>query len=68
MLGAQVLLVLGVVGVGVLHTAVPDHWLPIALLARQRGWTRAETARAALQAGGGHVVTTLLLGVLVDPV
>ena len=59
----EILLVLAVVGVGVLHTMVPDHWAPIALLARQRGWSRAETARAAFQAGSGHVATTLLFGV-----
>jgi hypothetical protein len=44
---------------------VPDHWAPIALLARQRGWSPAETAQAALRAGMGHVVTTLLFGVAV---
>jgi ABC-type nickel/cobalt efflux system permease component RcnA len=62
---AELLLVLAVVGVGILHTAVPDHWLPIAVLARQRGWTRLETARAAAVAGAGHVTTTLVLGILV---
>jgi ABC-type nickel/cobalt efflux system permease component RcnA len=61
----ELLLILAVAGVGVLHTMVPDHWAPIALLARQRGWSKAETARAALQAGTGHVVTTLLFGVVV---
>lgn len=61
----ELLLVAGVAGVGVLHTMVPDHWAPIALLARQRGWSRAETARAALQAGSGHIVTTLLFGLVV---
>ena len=61
----ELLLIGAVVGVGILHTMVPDHWVPIALLARQRGWSRAETAKAALQAGSGHVLTTLLLGVAV---
>ncbi len=51
--------------VGVLHTMVPDHWAPIALIARQQRWTRRETARAALQAGTGHVVSTLLIGLAV---
>jgi ABC-type nickel/cobalt efflux system permease component RcnA len=60
--GPELLLIAGVVGVGVLHTMVPDHWAPIALLARQRGWSTAETARTALQAGSGHVATTLLFG------
>ena len=58
------LLIISVIGVGILHTLVPDHWLPIAVLARQRGWTATETARAAAQAGLGHVATTLVLGLL----
>jgi hypothetical protein len=59
------LLVAAVAVVGVLHTIVPDHWVPITLIARQRGWSRAETARAALQAGIGHVGTTLAIGLTV---
>lgn len=37
----------------------------LTLLARQRGWSRGETARAAFQAGIGHVGTTLVLGAVV---
>jgi len=59
------LLVGAVAGVGVLHTLVPDHWVPITLIARQRGWTRAQTARAALVAGTGHVGSTLVIAVVV---
>jgi nickel/cobalt transporter (NicO) family protein len=59
------LLVGAVLVVGILHTIVPDHWIPITLIARQRGWTKAQTARAALQAGIGHVVTTLVLAAIV---
>jgi hypothetical protein len=59
------LLVLTVTVVGVLHTVVPDHWVPITLLARQRGWSKSETARAALLAGIGHVTTTLIIGLVV---
>jgi ABC-type nickel/cobalt efflux system permease component RcnA len=58
-------LVATVAAVGVLHTMVPDHWLPITLIARQRGWSRAQTARAALGAGTGHVVSTLAIGIVV---
>jgi ABC-type nickel/cobalt efflux system permease component RcnA len=63
--GPELLLVGAVAVVGVLHTIVPDHWLPIALIARERGWSRAETARAALQAGTGHVLSTLVIGLAV---
>lgn len=61
---ASLLLVAAVAVVGVLHTAVPDHWAPIVAIARQQGWSIARTARAAALAGFGHVTTTLVLGAL----
>ena len=61
----QWLLVGAVAAVGVLHTMVPDHWVPITLIGRQRGWTRGQTARAALLAGTGHVLSTLAIAVVV---
>ena len=64
-IGPELLLIISVGVVGVLHTIVPDHWVPITLLARQRGWSRAETARAALQAGIGHVVSTLIIAAVI---
>ncbi len=57
----QLLLIGAVAAVGVLHTVVPDHWVPITLLARQHGWSRRETARNAFVAGTGHVVSTLII-------
>ncbi len=63
--GPQFLLLGSVIVVGVLHTMVPDHWAPIMLIARQKKWSKAQTALAALQAGTGHVVTTLLIAVVV---
>jgi putative Mn2+ efflux pump MntP len=59
------LLIVAVGTVGVLHTMVPDHWAPITLLARQKGWSRKQTACAALGAVTGHVLSTLLLGLIV---
>lgn len=61
----QMLLFAAVAMVGVLHTMVPDHWAPIVAIARQRGWSRAETARAALVAGMGHVSSTLAIAIAV---
>ncbi len=63
--GSQLLLIGAVFAVGVLHTIVPDHWLPITVIARQRGWSKTETARAAFQAGTGHVLSTLAIAVVV---
>ena len=55
----QLLLVGTVATVGVLHTMVPDHWLLITVVARQRGRSKRQMAQAALQAGTGHVLSTL---------
>ena len=62
---SALLLVGAVAAVGVLHTIVPDHWVPITLIARQRGWTRAETGRTAFKAGVGHVLSTLAIAAIV---
>jgi hypothetical protein len=62
---AQAVLIGTVAGVGVLHTMVPDHWVPITVLARARRWTTAQPARAALVAGTGHVLSTLAIGLVV---
>jgi hypothetical protein len=61
----ELLLIISVAVVGVLHTVVPDHWVPITLIARQRGWSKGETALAALQAGTGHVVSTLAIALVI---
>ena len=58
-------LVGAVAAVGVLHTVVPDHGVPITLIARQRGWTRVEMARAAFKTGVGHVLSTLAIAAIV---
>lgn len=59
------LLIAASVAIGILHTIVPDHWAPIALLARQHGWSRARTARTAALAGVGHTVSTLVIAIVV---
>ncbi|MGI9170237.1 MAG: hypothetical protein ACR2FH_08700 [Caulobacteraceae bacterium] len=61
----QWLLVGVVAAVGVLQTLVPDRWVLITLIARQRGGTAGQTARAALLAGTGHVLSTLAIAVVV---
>jgi hypothetical protein len=63
-LGPELLLVGAVLAVGVLHTIVPDHWVPIMMVARQEGWSSRETARAAFLAGTGHTLSTLFIGLI----
>jgi len=57
-----VLLLIAGATVGVVHAALPDHWAPIAVVARAQGWSLARTGRISLLAAGGHVVASLVLG------
>jgi nickel/cobalt exporter len=57
-------LALGAVTLGSLHTIAPDHWVPFAALSRAQGWSRARTVRITAICGFGHVTVSVLLGVL----
>jgi hypothetical protein len=57
-------LAIAAITVGSLHSLAPDHWVPIAAVARARGWSRARTARVAFVCGLGHVTVSVLLGLL----
>ena len=48
--------------VGALHSLAPDHWVPIAAVARARAWSARRTARIALACGFGHVTVSVGLG------
>lgn len=48
-----------------LHASLPTHWLPFVLAARAHGWSIGKTLMVNLAAGGGHVVFTAFLGLLI---
>ncbi|MCH7780903.1 MAG: hypothetical protein IH848_08655 [Acidobacteria bacterium] len=48
----------------VLHTAIPDHWLPFVLIGRARQWSAARTARITALAGLLHLVVSFALALL----
>jgi hypothetical protein len=52
------------VTVAALHSLAPDHWMPIAALARAQRWSAARTSRITLACGLGHVTTSVALGLL----
>ncbi|WP_053958303.1 hypothetical protein [Sulfobacillus thermosulfidooxidans] len=51
--------------VAFIHAVLPDHWMPIALVARAQRWSRTRTLRIALGTGVGHVLGTVVLAGLV---
>lgn len=48
--------------VGFLHSILPDHWVPLAVVARTQRWSIFHTARISLLASIGHVLTSIILG------
>jgi nickel/cobalt transporter (NicO) family protein len=59
------LLLLAAGTVGFLHSILPDHWVPLAVVARTQRWTLLRTAGVSLLASVGHVLTSIVLGGLI---
>ena len=55
------LLLVAAATVGFLHSILPDHWVPLAVVARTRRWSIAHTARVSFLASVGHVLTSIVL-------
>lgn len=52
------------IGTAVLHTAIPDHWLPFVLIGRTREWSVWRTARLTALAGIIHLAVSFALALL----
>ncbi len=51
--------------IGATHTLLgPDHYLPFAVLARTRGWSATRTALVTVLCGVGHVLSSVVLGLV----
>lgn len=62
------LLIVASAGVAVVHSIMPDHWVPLAIVARSNRWSLWRTAKVSLLAAVGHTVISVLLGLLVAAV
>ena len=54
--------------VGFLHSILPDHWVPLAVIARTQRWSIMRTARVSFLASVGHVMTSIVLGAVIAAV
>ncbi len=56
---------LGAAGaVAILHSILPDHWVPLAIVARTQRWSLLHVARVTFPASLGHVITSLVLAAI----
>ena len=61
-MNSALVLLLAAAGVGFGHAVLPDHWAPLAVLARARRDPLRRVVRRSLAAAGTHVALSLLLG------
>ncbi|MFI3259948.1 MAG: hypothetical protein R3Y16_07630 [Rikenellaceae bacterium] len=48
-----------------LHTSVgPDHYLPFIVLSKSRGWSLSKTILLTIVCGAGHVLSSVILGII----
>src|SRR4051794_29209752 len=51
--------------VALLHSILPDHWVPLAIVARTQRWNLPHVAWVSGLASLGHVLASLVLGGIV---
>lgn len=57
-------LVTAAISVAFFHSLAPDHWLPFVALAKSSKWSMGKLGWVTTLAGIGHVVSSLLLGLV----
>ncbi len=51
--------------IGVFHMSAPDHWATLCILGQRWSWSRRRLVGLGLATAGGHVLISILLGLLV---
>jgi len=54
----------GALIISLLHAVIPNHWLPVIAIGREKGWTTAEVTKVTLTCALAHGVSTILIGVI----
>jgi nickel/cobalt transporter (NicO) family protein len=55
----------GVIGVSLLHSLVPHHWLPFVAVGRKHKWTTGKTLSLLSLGASVHIFSTIMVGLLV---
>ena len=63
-----ILLILTGGTVGFLHSILPDHWVPLAVIGRTQRWSALRVARISALASAGHVAASVILSAIVAAV
>jgi hypothetical protein len=58
-------IVIGSFVLSILHALIPNHWIPLVVIAKSEKWSRFEMLGATALAGLAHTASTILVGVFV---
>ena len=58
-------LIVSALTISVLHALLPDHWLTFVLVGSAQRWSKRKIIRLVFLAGGGHVLLTTMLGLVI---
>lgn len=58
-------IILGSLIISLLHSLLPNHWLPIVAIGRQERWTVSQVLTVTFWTGLAHVISTLALGLMI---
>jgi len=58
-------LIVSALTISVLHAILPDHWLTFVLVGSAQRWSKRKIIRLVFLAGGGHVLLTTMLGLVI---
>ncbi len=58
-------LIIGTMLLSVVHAAIPNHWLPLVVIARAEKWQRSVTLSYALILSLAHTASTVLVGFII---
>ncbi len=58
-------LLFGVLTLSLLHSILPNHWFPLALIAKNAGWNKVKILIFSILISLAHALSTVFLGVIV---
>ena len=56
-------IVTGTIILGLMHALIPNHWLPLVVVAKAESWKKSEVLLIATLTASAHVVGTIILGI-----
>lgn len=59
-------IILSGLGLSILHAVIPNHWIPLVTISRKEKWSLRKTLQITFFAGGAHVLSTIIIGLLIS--